>query len=110
MNHGLEVRVPFLDELFIQAVQNNAPAIRFDNHQPKKLLVDSFAEMLPAAVWNRPKMGFSFPLQQWMRQHSEISNETLYTNKAEKNIIKNFKNNQVHWSKAYTLYQLQLHG
>ncbi|MEO8884781.1 MAG: asparagine synthase (glutamine-hydrolyzing) [Mucilaginibacter sp.] len=110
MSHGLEVRVPFLDEKFIQAVQSISPAIRFDNHQPKKLLIDSFTDMLPAAIWNRPKMGFTFPLQQWMKQHPEISNEDVYKNIAAKNIIKKFKNNELHWSKAFTLYQLQLHG
>ncbi len=110
MSHGLEVRVPFLDEKFIQAVQSISPDIRFDEHQPKKLLIDSFADMLPAAIWNRPKMGFTFPLQQWMKQHHAISNESFYNNASQKSIIKKFKNNKVHWSKAYTLYQLQLHG
>src|SRR6185312_7703650 len=78
MSHGLEVRVPFLDEQFIQVVQSISPAIRFDDNQPKKLLVDSFTDMLPPAIWNRPKMGFTFPLQQWMKQHRDISNEDFY--------------------------------
>ncbi len=110
MSHGLEVRVPFLDELFIEAAQQISPEIRFDNRQPKKLLVDSFKDILPEAIWNRPKMGFTFPLQQWMKQHDEISDEGSYSNKASKNIINKFKTDQLHWSKAFTLYQLQAHG
>ena len=109
MNHGLEVRVPFLDEDFTGAVESIAPEIRFNNRQPKKLLVDSFDGLLPASIWNRPKMGFSFPLQQWMSQNNLICNSSLYRSKMAQNTIKKFKNNQVHWSKAFALYQIQAH-
>jgi asparagine synthase (glutamine-hydrolysing) len=110
MSHGLEVRVPFLDEKFIHAVHSILPDIRFDDQTPKKLLVNSFIDILPTGIWNRPKMGFTFPLQQWMKQHGDISNTDFYNNTAAKDIIKKFKINEVHWSKAFTLYQLQLHG
>ncbi len=109
MSHGLEVRVPFLDEEFKKVVESIAPQIRFDNHPPKKLLIDSFKHLLPETVWNRPKMGFSFPLQQWMKAHADISNENLYNNKTAKSIITQFKNGRVHWSKAFMLYQLNRH-
>jgi asparagine synthase (glutamine-hydrolysing) len=109
MSHGLEVRVPFLDEEFKKMAESIAPQIRFNNNPPKKLLIDSFKDLLPETVWNRPKMGFSFPLQQWMKQHAEISNESLYTNKTAKNIISQFKTGGVHWSKAFMLYQLNRH-
>jgi asparagine synthase (glutamine-hydrolysing) len=109
MSHGLEVRVPFLDEEFIKVVNSIAPQIRFENNPPKKLLIDSFKTLLPETVWNRPKMGFSFPLQQWMKQHADISNQNLYNNQTAKNIITQFKNGDVHWSKAFMLYQLNKH-
>lgn len=109
MSHGLEVRVPFLDEKFIKVVESIAPQIRFENNPAKKLLIDSFKALLPEAVWNRPKMGFSFPLQQWMKQYADISNESLYHNKITKSIITQFKNGGVHWSKAFMLYQLGKH-
>ncbi|CAN5249855.1 hypothetical protein BH09BAC6_BH09BAC6_17300 [soil metagenome] len=109
MSHGLEVRVPFLDEDFKILAESIAPAIRFNNRQPKKLLVDSFKEMLPAAIWNRPKMGFTFPLQQWMSQHKAISDPDLYSGKLAKTIIEKFKSNQLHWSKVFALYQIQAH-
>jgi asparagine synthase (glutamine-hydrolysing) len=107
MNHGLEVRVPFLDEDFTSLAESIAPEIRFNNQQPKKLLIDSFNGLLPEAVWNRPKMGFTFPLQQWMSQYSPISDNSLYRGKMAQSVIKNFKNNQIHWSKAFAIYQIQ---
>jgi asparagine synthase (glutamine-hydrolysing) len=109
MNHGLEVRVPFLDEDFRQTVSSIAPQVRFDKNQPKKILIDAFKDVLPKAVWDRPKMGFSFPLQQWMRNHPAFTDQSLYKSKAAKNMITVFNNNQIHWSKAFALYQIQSH-
>ena len=106
MNHGLEVRVPFLDEDFQRLAMRMAPTIRFDKTQGKKLLIDSFNELLPKEIWNRPKMGFTFPLQQWMQQLPAMSNHELYAGKAAQNEIKKFKNNKIHWSKSFALYQL----
>jgi asparagine synthase (glutamine-hydrolysing) len=109
MSHGLEVRVPFLDEDLQQYVSRIDPAIRFDNHQPKKILIDTFKHLLPETVWNRPKMGFSFPLQQWMASNKAISDENLYQGKAAKGLINKFNKGQIHWSKAFALYQIQGH-
>jgi len=109
MSHGLEVRVPFLDEDFKQLAESISPDIRFNKDQPKKILIDSFKDILPQATWNRPKMGFTFPLQEWMSQHTEISNEKLYRGRVAQNAVKKFKNGKMHWSKIFALYQIQLH-
>ena len=108
MSHGLEVRVPFLDEDFQQLVNSISPEIRFNINQPKKLLIDSFSGLLPESIWNRPKMGFTFPLQEWMSKHTEISNANLYKGKLAQNVVKRFKKGQLHWSKIFALYQIQL--
>lgn len=110
MSHGLEVRVPFLDEDFQAAVHSISPALLFNKDQPKKILIDSFKNILPEAVWKRPKMGFSFPLQQWMRNHSQIADENLYSGAYAKSVIRNFKNNKTHWSQAFAIYLTQLHA
>lgn len=107
MSHGLEVRVPFLDEDFKRLTGNIAPEIRFDSDPPKKLLIDSFKDILPEVVWNRSKMGFTFPLQQWMGQHHQITNENLYHGKKSKEIVRTFKKDRAHWSKVFALYQIQ---
>jgi len=109
MSHGLEVRVPFLDEDFETLTNNLSPELRFSNNPAKKLLIDSFANVLPPAIWSRPKMGFTFPLQQWMQKNRTISNFNLYKGKTAQGVIKNFNNNKVHWSKSFALYQLQAH-
>jgi len=110
MSHGLEVRVPFLDEDFQELAESISPEIRFNKNQPKKILIDSFMEILPKSTWDRPKMGFTFPLQEWMSKHNEITNVNLYKGKVAQNTIKKFKNGLMHWSKAFALYQIQIHG
>lgn len=110
MNHGLEVRVPFLDEEFKHATERISSKTRFEENPPKKLLIESFDDMLPPSVWQRKKMGFSFPLSDWMRKHHEISDPAHYKNQVASGIIERFRKGSVHWSKAYTLYQLQRNG
>jgi asparagine synthase (glutamine-hydrolysing) len=34
---------------------------------PKKLLIDSFTDLLPGEVVNRPKMGFVLPWELWLK-------------------------------------------
>ncbi len=110
MSHGLEIRVPFLDEDFTRLATNIAADIRFDNTQPKKLLIDSFGDTLPRAIWDRSKMGFTFPLQEWMKQDADINNTHLYRGKKAKEILKAFNHNAAHWSKIFALYQIQMHA
>lgn len=109
MSHGLEVRVPFLDEDFLQYVSQIHPSIRFQNNRPKQLLIDTFKDILPEKVWNRPKMGFTFPLQQWMRTNKAITDEAMYSGQAAKRLIGKFNKGQLHWARAFALYQIQGH-
>lgn len=66
MAHALEVRVPFLDHELIEFVLGVSDRLKYP-HSPKKLLVESLGDLLPPAVVNRPKMGFTLPWEQWMR-------------------------------------------
>jgi asparagine synthase (glutamine-hydrolysing) len=66
MAHSLEVRVPFLDHELVEYVYGVADEYKFP-YSPKKLLVDSLGDLLPKEIVNRPKMGFTFPWEQWMK-------------------------------------------
>lgn len=108
MSHGLEIRLPFLDEDFRELTEHIDPLVRFDRERPKKILIDSFSDLLPRDIWNRSKMGFTFPLQEWMRVNPGICDGSNYHGKIRKNIVKAFRENRVHWSKAFALFQIQL--
>ena len=110
MSHGLEVRVPYLDEDVQSLARRIDNRIRFSHTQPKKILIDSFKDLLPMDIWNRPKMGFTFPLQEWMSQHPEITDQNSYISKTAKGAVKKFKAGKMHWSKIFALYQLQHHA
>ena len=66
MAHALEVRVPFFDYRLMEYVLSLPDHIKFP-HTPKQLLVDALAPRLPQQISNRQKMGFTFPMEQWLR-------------------------------------------
>lgn len=66
MAHALEVRVPFLDHHLTDFVLGVPDKLKFP-HTPKKLLTDALGDLLPREVTHRPKMGFTLPWDQWMR-------------------------------------------
>lgn len=107
MSHGIEVRVPFLDQGLLKLIAQISGELKFETQQPKGLLIDSFKTILPEAIWNRPKMGFTFPLQGWLRQNKKMTNPELYSgNEFTTALMNKFKAGKLHWSKAYALYQV----
>jgi asparagine synthase (glutamine-hydrolysing) len=63
MAHGLEVRVPLLGNAVADRVLGLPAAAHFDAGGGKALLRALARRHLPETVWNRPKHGFSVPLQ-----------------------------------------------
>ncbi|MES2650170.1 MAG: asparagine synthase (glutamine-hydrolyzing) [Bacteroidota bacterium] len=109
MSQSVEVRVPFLDVNFVNLVTKIHPSIKFGEHQKKRLLIEAYKDELPKETWNRSKMGFTFPFQEWMRKNKEISSPDLYQNKTAKKLIGAFNENNLHWSSAFALYKI-FHG
>jgi len=62
MASGLELRVPFIDKVFIDQINTIPSNIRL--RLGKKLLIDAVPE-IPKWVLNRPKQGFRFPFDEW---------------------------------------------
>ena len=68
MAHGLEVRVPLLDHRLAEYLLSLSDDVRMPGSRPKALLVDSLERPLPLALVDRPKRGFTLPLDTWMRE------------------------------------------
>jgi asparagine synthase (glutamine-hydrolysing) len=66
MASALEVRVPFLDHELVQAAMAIPDKFKHSS-SPKSLFVDAMGDLLPVEIVNRPKMGFTFPWDNWMR-------------------------------------------
>ena len=79
MAHALEVRVPFLDYKLVEYILNLPDEMKFPI-SPKKLLVDAVSDLLPSEIINRPKMGFTFPWKNWMKNELKIFCETRLQN------------------------------
>jgi asparagine synthase (glutamine-hydrolysing) len=66
MAHGLEARVPFLDDSIVTFAATLPADIKFRNGEMKHFIRRSFADELPAELVNRrDKMGFPVPLKEW---------------------------------------------
>lgn len=102
MWHGIEVRVPFLDRELMELVYSIHPDIRYNMARSKYLLIEAFGSELPEEIWNRPKRGFSFPFEQWMKH---VKPEGLSGNAVE--LLEGLHRGTIHWSRywSYVLSQ-----
>ncbi|HOW43033.1 MAG TPA: asparagine synthase (glutamine-hydrolyzing) [Candidatus Omnitrophota bacterium] len=117
-SHALEVRVPFLDHELVAAIAQVCPAIKA-RRPAKYLLRRAMADMLPPELFRRPKMGFVFPWEIWMRDRlKQPIDEQLYGFEQAEELGVNigqcrrlwelFKNHQpgLSWSRPWAVYVL----
>ena len=67
MRVGLEARVPLLDHRVLHAAWTLPRHLRVDGGTGKVALRRLLDGRVPAALWDRPKQGFSVPLAAWLR-------------------------------------------
>ena len=114
MAHGLEVRVPFVDQELQRAIW---PALGQHTRllAGKRLLHESLARPLPPEVVTRPKQGFTLPFDTWMRHELReatrdglhaLAREGWILDSAPDAIWSAFDRGQAHWSRAWTLGML----
>ena len=78
MHHSVEVRVPFLDHQLVEYVSSLPISLKLGGIRPKSLLIEAVAGILPKEVWERKKMGFTFPFAVWLK------NNDYFPGRAEK--------------------------
>ncbi|HRE64571.1 MAG TPA: asparagine synthase (glutamine-hydrolyzing) [Ferruginibacter sp.] len=103
MAHGIEIRVPFLDHRFQQYCMQVHPYTKFNGKLPKSLLVEAFANELPRPVWDRPKMGFSFPFTEWFKQNEMVKQNLLSKGTLGQHNYQQFLKSELHWSQVLGL-------
>ena len=67
MAHSLEVRVPFVDTFLSDRLAGLSDADRYLPIGEKRLLRRQSRSVLPESFFSRPKRGFEFPMDSWMR-------------------------------------------
>lgn len=68
MRHSIELRVPFVDRPLIEWLWLQPSRFKSDLRQPKSVLMDATADILPPGLANRRKRGFTLPFPIWMRK------------------------------------------
>jgi len=92
MANGLEVRVPFLDYEVVNFIFSLPDEFKINSTIRKRILQDTFKDLLPAQLYNRPKKGFEVPLLKWFRKEmkSLIMDDLLSKNTIEEQGIFNY--------------------
>ena len=112
MAHSLEVRVPFVDHTLVELLAKLPVRYKAKKDMPKRMLIKALNNKLPNEIVHRPKMGFTFPFDLWIRNElkeltEEKLNGTSVLNKPYvTKLLKNFYNHKVHWSRVWSLLVL----
>ncbi|MGI4019956.1 MAG: asparagine synthase (glutamine-hydrolyzing) [Janthinobacterium lividum] len=103
MQHGIEIRIPFLDTEFLTCINAISSNLRFDQKLSKGFLIKSYQNILPTEIWKRKKMGFSFPLQKWLKQNPITVELQNSKNPSIASFTQDFLQDKLHWSKIIAL-------
>ena len=115
MAHSIEARVPYLDHRLVETVLGLPAALKLDRARPKPLLLDALGDRLPREIWDRPKMGFTFPMAAWMRERApELERLCLEDKRLQRSAVEAvwsaFAAGRSHWSRPWALLVLAHFG
>ena len=109
MSVGLETRIPFLNSKIYDFSQNLPHNLKFKNGYGKWILRELSKKYIPEKIYMRKKMGFSIPLNKWIRlnskkiKHNFIQNKDLLLEnginvESMNNYLKEHLDNKKDWS------------
>ena len=67
MKNSLEVRVPLLDHRVVELAFRMNGSLKLTNGKTKYILKETFKDLLPPSLYNRPKAGFEVPISRWLK-------------------------------------------
>jgi len=83
MAYGLECRSPLLDHPVVELAAAMPIELKMSRGKKKKILTDTFSDLIPHSIQNRPKMGFGVPIDHWFRNElKELLYDTLLDDRA----------------------------
>lgn len=96
MYHGVETRVPFLDNELVEYVSSIPPRLKIKKRKLKPLLKETVKNILPPEIITRKKMGFAFPFENWLKSLTKDRLPSFSSEIAEK-----FYSGNLHWSRFW---------
>jgi asparagine synthase (glutamine-hydrolysing) len=91
MAHSIEARTPLLDHRLVEAVAKIPHKFKISAFNSKIALKNAYKSSIPAIIINRPKQGFSTPLQKWLNKDEGALEDLLCNNE---NSINKFLSSQ----------------
>ena len=67
MSVGLEGRSPFLDHHVVELAARMPIEVKQNRDGGKRVLIETFADLIPREIQTRRKMGFGVPIDHWFR-------------------------------------------
>ncbi|MGH9426553.1 MAG: asparagine synthase-related protein, partial [Terriglobia bacterium] len=106
MAHSIETRVPFLDHPLVEHALGLPAMMKLNGGMNKPLLLKALGNDLPREIWDRPKMGFTFPFGDWMKERADdlqvrSLEQKLLDRRAVEDAWKEFKDGRLHWSRPW---------
>jgi len=118
MYSSLEARVPLLDHNIVEFALNVDENLKIKNGVQKHLLKELLYDYIPQSIMDRPKWGFSIPLESWLQNelsylidkylNDEIIREIGLLNPIfVKDLISNFKKGELYlYNRIWNLINL----
>ena len=103
MSTSLEARTPFLDKEIVKFALSLPLEYKIRSETGKSVLRDVLYKYVPRNMIERPKMGFGFPLEEWMRGELRAWCESLLNeNKLKEDGYFNYKLIREKWNEHLT--------
>jgi len=105
MRHSLEVRVPLLDHRVCELAFTIGGEWKIRNGRSKYVFIETFKDILPQSLHNRPKWGFEMPISKWLKTDlrylieenlspERINGEGIFHYPAVKSLVDNLMSNR----------------
>jgi asparagine synthase (glutamine-hydrolysing) len=112
MAHSIETRVPFLDHKLAEYVFGLPTEFKLYGRTNKPLLIKALGDDLPREIWDRPKMGFTFPFASWLQNSSDAYQTRstvsgIFDNREVEKVWSGFREKRFHWSRPWALMVLE---
>ena len=112
---SLELRVPFLDHRLVEYSLGLPMAEKVRDGRSKGLLIQAGCDLLPPAVYERPKAGFALPMTEWMKGPlasfvaegvEEVIRQQLLPKTFVEGLRSQFDQKQIHWTRLWAVVVL----
>jgi asparagine synthase (glutamine-hydrolysing) len=111
MAHSIETRIPFLDHELVCRVAALPAAAKRANGANKPALLRALPHPVLAAAAAKKKMGFTFPIDRWLKENlapmQEIAQHSNALDSRETaSLFQAFGAGRLHWSRAWAMVVL----